>query len=651
MGIHVSTTETSDASEDTATATSSAMDAIRAASTGDDRLAYRGVFQRMFVRPEIGAIIGLVGIWAFFWAVSGVFGEASGSTNYLDQASTLGIMAVAVSMLMVGGEFDLSSGANTGAMGMLTIYVVKETGELGGLGLPIWLGLIVSFLIAMGIGWLNGFMVDRTQLPSFIVTLATFFVLIGLKLGLAKRLVGRIDVGRMDEGQGFNFFYKIFGSQWYRNEHVFGGRDAVYTVLVLGGLSLAVLALYEMHFERRERMNPAGIPVLAAGAGAVVAGIAVLHLTDSIPMNWVGALVIAVGAVLVVLGLGAWRFQPGPTRGRVELGGGIGLALGAGLAGIVIAFITATSISSADESGLFFPFTVQGFRATMFGLFMALGMVGLFIASIRARRKSVLSKAAVSGVITIVLVLTAFLIQLESRSYKFRVEAFSVVLVAALMMFVWAVASVWFVERTRVNRAVDRLAGRALAAGLVVAAIGMLVKTLFVTTDQLDAGVQPAQYSMRIVWFAAFTAVMVWVLTKTRFGNWTYAVGGNAVAARHVGVPAARTKTRLFMLVSGAAWLVGVLIAFRINSIQANSGNGDEFIFIIAAVVGGSLLTGGYGTALGGAIGALVMAMAIVGIPASRWESDWRFLFLGVILLAAVIANRFIKDKAEALRR
>ncbi|MWK54341.1 ABC transporter permease, partial [Escherichia coli] len=139
-----------------------------------------------------------VGIWVFFWAVSVPFGTASGAQNILDQASTLGIMAVAVSMLMIGGEFDLSSGANTGAMGILTIFLVKETGALGGAGLPIWLALLISFAVAMAIGWFNGFMVDRNQLPSFIVTLATFFVLIGLKLGLSKRLVDKIEMGRMD---------------------------------------------------------------------------------------------------------------------------------------------------------------------------------------------------------------------------------------------------------------------------------------------------------------------------------------------------------------------------------------------------------------------------------------------------------------------
>jgi simple sugar transport system permease protein len=105
------------------------------------------------------------------------------------------------------------------------------------------------------------------------------------------------------------------------------------------------------------------------------------------------------------------------------------------------------------------------------------------------------------------------------------------------------------------------------------------------------------------------------------------------------------------MLVSGAAWLVGMLLAFRLNTIQANTGNGEEFEYIIAAVVGGTLLTGGYGSALGGALGAIIIAEATLGIPSSRWNSDWRFLFLGVTLLLAVIANRSIRARAEAMRR
>ena len=145
-----------------------------------------------------------------------------------------------------------------------------------------------------------------------------------------------------------------------------------------------------------------------------------------------------------------------------------------------------------------------------------------------------------------------------------------------------------------------------------------------------------------------FTIFASFLLGRTKFGSWIFAVGGNKQAARQVGVPAARTKTQLFMLVSVAAWLVGLLLAFRLSTVQSVAGNGLEFEYIIAAVVGGTLLTGGYGSAFGAAIGAVIMVMGRQGIPSARWNSDWRFAFLGLILLAAVIGNNYIKTKAEA---
>ena len=93
--------------------------------------------------------------------------------------------------------------------------------------------------------------------------------------------------------------------------------------------------------------------------------------------------------------------------------------------------------------------------------------------------------------------------------------------------------------------------------------------------------------------------------------------------------------------------LVGMLIAFRLNSVQANVGDGEEFFYIIAAVVGGNLLTGGYGSVIGAGIGAIIIAMASQGIPFAQWNSDWRFLFVGVILLLAVLVNNFVRTKAE----
>jgi simple sugar transport system permease protein len=225
------------------------------------------------------------------------------------------------------------------------------------------------------------------------------------------------------------------------------------------------------------------------------------------------------------------------------------------------------------------------------------------------------------------------------------------VLALALLNFVWALLGTQFEERVRVDDAADRRGSRLLFLGLIAIVVGMVVKLLFTTAAEIERGIDPAKASMRNVWFVLFTAVMVWVLGSTRFGSWTFAVGGNKEASRQVGVPAARTKTQLFMLVSGAAWLVGMLLAFRLNTIQSNTGNGEEFDYIIAAVVGGTLLTGGYGTALGGAIGAVIVGIGTLGIRYANWNSDWRFMFLGVILLLAVISNRWIRTKAEGMRR
>ena len=128
-----------------------------AAATADERLAYRGVFQRLFIRPEIGAMIGVIGLWVFFWAVSVPFGTAGGTAQLVDFASSpLGIMAVAVSMLMVGGEFDLSAGAMTGAMGILVILFSLEVGERGGAGLNLWFAIPLSLAVALLIGLWNG---------------------------------------------------------------------------------------------------------------------------------------------------------------------------------------------------------------------------------------------------------------------------------------------------------------------------------------------------------------------------------------------------------------------------------------------------------------------------------------------------------------
>ncbi|MGV0397214.1 ABC transporter permease [Corynebacterium suicordis] len=142
-----------------------------------------------------------------------------------------------------------------------------------------------------------------------------------------------------------------------------------------------------------------------------------------------------------------------------------------------------------------------------------------------------------------------------------------------------------------------------------------------------------------VLWWILFVALGSWLLFKTRFGNWVFAVGGDAEAARAVGVPVRRVKITLFMFVAFAAWFVGMHNLFAFDSIQAGQGVGNEFLYIIAAVIGGCALTGGRGTAVGTAIGALIFGMTNQGIVYAGWNPDWFKFFLGVMLLLAVISN------------
>ena len=218
----------------------------------------------------------------FFWAVTVPFGTANGASNLIDYASSpLGIMAVAVSMLMIGGEFDLSAGAMTGAMGILVILFSKEAGDLGGAGLTLWIAIPLSLAVALGIGYLNGTLVEKTRLPSFTITLATYYVLIGAKLGFSKLIVDQVQVGDISDANGYGFWKTVFASAWNRTEHQFERRDTVYTVCLVLAIALVVVAVVEMQFSRkRGAFKPVGLIQFIVGAGIVVAGIATLHVTD-----------------------------------------------------------------------------------------------------------------------------------------------------------------------------------------------------------------------------------------------------------------------------------------------------------------------------------------------------------------------------------
>ena len=331
-----------------------------------------GPLRRLLVTPELGALIGAVVVFAFFAVQSPVFRSARGIANWMDPASTLGIMAVAVALLMIGGHFDLSAGVMTGTTALTVGVVAVEFRQ------NLWVAIGVALVVALAVGFFNGWLVTRTGLPSFIITLGTFLMLQGLNLGLTKLFTDTVTVAGIDDVPGYASAEWVFAS-----------------------------------------------------------------------------------------------------------------------------------------------------RLSIFGT-------------------------------------------------EFRVA---------------------------------------------------------------------------ILWWVLFTALATWVLLRTRFGNWVFATGGDEVAARNVGVPARRTTITLFMTTATAAWFVGTTLAVRLTSVQANTGIGLELTYIVAAVIGGCLLTGGFGSAIGASLGALIFGMTLLGIPYLGWDADWFYFFLGAMLLLAVLANRLVRRYAEAARR
>jgi simple sugar transport system permease protein len=334
----------------------------------DERVKKTSTLQKLLQRPELGSLVGAIVIYIFFFAVAEPFRSAAALSTVLYVSSTYGIMAVGVALLMIGGEFDLSAGVAVTTAALASSLFAFE------FSLNIWVGILFGLLMALTIGFINGYLVMRTGIPSFLITLGTFLMLQGLNLAVTKLLTGQVASQSIADMDGYATAQKIFASEF----------------------------------------NVAGVSV----------------------------------------------------------------------------------------------------RIT-------------------------------------------------------------------------------------------------------------------------------------VIYWLLFVAIATWMLLRTKVGNWIYAVGGDAESARAVGVPVAHTKIGLFMGVGFLAWFSGMHLLFRFDTVQSGEGVGNEFIFIIAAVIGGCLLTGGYGTAIGAAIGAFIYGMTNQGIVYAGWNPDWVRFFLGVMLLLATLTNLWVRNQAS----
>jgi simple sugar transport system permease protein len=158
------------------------------------------------------------------------------------------------------------------------------------------------------------------------------------------------------------------------------------------------------------------------------------------------------------------------------------------------------------------------------------------------------------------------------------------------------------------------------------------------------------QLPAAIFWWILVTVIAWWVLTRTTFGNWILGTGGNRTAARNVGVPVRGVKISLFMATAASAALLACVQVFTVASADVLRGEQKELEAIAASVIGGNLLTGGYGSPIGAFFGALTLGMTKVGIPLAGLASDWYFAILGIVLLVAVLLSNEVRRRGTGVR-
>lgn len=238
----------------------------------------------------------------------------------------------------------------------------------------------------------------------------------------------------------------------------------------------------------------------------------------------------------------------------------------------------------------------------------------------------------------------------------------AVVLTFALALTLGAVNGV-LVVRTRLPSFLITLASMLVLRGVAIAMTREITSQTIVRLPEgatssialrlfteplftIDRGV----FRVELLWWLGVVAVGSWVLLRTRFGNWIFAVGGSAQAARYVGVPVARVKIILFMATAASAALYACIVVPTVGSANVTDGIGKEFQAIITAVVGGTLLTGGYGSVIGSAFGAFILGATSLGILYAGIKTDWYNAVLGLLLLIAVLVNTYVLRRASGAR-
>jgi simple sugar transport system permease protein len=304
----------------------------------DERVRRVSLVSRLLSRPELGAVVGLVVVWTFFSVVAfdNNFVSWSATAAILNRSAPLGILAVAVALLMIAGEFDLSIGSILGFCGMAIMLLVTPEAA-GGFGWSLWPAILVALVLAVLTGLVNGWLVITTKLPSFIITLGTLFIFRGLTVAITRLRTNRTQLGNLDEVPGFDLARKLFASKLT----LFG---STFNVSILWWVGLTLLATWVLLRTRQgnwifgtggavDAARNVGVPVrvvkmalfvTTATAGFLVAAIQAVEFTGADTLRGQGQEFQAIIAAVV---------------GGCLLTGGYGSAVGAAVGALIFGLV------------------------------------------------------------------------------------------------------------------------------------------------------------------------------------------------------------------------------------------------------------------------------------------------------------------------
>src|ERR1051325_2509340 len=174
----------------------------------DERVGRASSWARLFARPEMGALTGAIVIFVFFFAIAPSIRNANSLSSVLYVSSTYGLMATPIALLMIGGEFDLSAGVAVTSSALAASPFSYE------FTVNVWVGVAVALVLSLAVGFLNGWIVVRTGIPSFLVTLGTFFMLQGLNLAITQTITNQVSSPDISTLQGFSSAQKVFSATW-----------------------------------------------------------------------------------------------------------------------------------------------------------------------------------------------------------------------------------------------------------------------------------------------------------------------------------------------------------------------------------------------------------------------------------------------------